>query len=186
MTAACVVTWSALAARARKPGASSVRSNTLRFTTMIVSIVGAGRDWALRRSGARAVSSTNTNPTAGPPDRRTGLLDQLDALMQRVGDVTSGIVPLRKIQRRVDPAGDLAQAARRHAELAPHRIRSQRATEARHGGVRRDAGRRGTKGVRHVLAQLPHVAEVEAERDRVLVSLGGRSEEHTSELQSRW
>src|SRR5947208_1835409 len=117
MTPARVRACSRLASRAMKPGASaSWRSNTLRFTMMIVSIVGA-RDWAVRWSGERAASNPSTMPTA--------LLDQVNALVQRIGGVSGGVVPFRKIQRRVHPARDLAQAARGEPEGAPHRVDRQ-------------------------------------------------------------
>src|SRR5213593_3967666 len=118
MTPARVRACSRFASRAMKLGASaSWRSNTLRFTTTIVSIVG-GTDWAVRRSGEQVVSNPRMMPTACPPVRPTALLDQVNALVQRVGHVASGVVPLRKIQGRVHAAGDLPQPARRERERA--------------------------------------------------------------------
>src|SRR2546421_5497235 len=97
-----------------KPGASpSRRSNTLRFTTMIVSIVVAG-DWADSRTGEPAARSAPAAPAAS-------LFDQVNALVQRIGGVAGGGVPFRKIQRRVHAARDLAQAPRGEPERAPHR-----------------------------------------------------------------
>src|SRR5437016_14616140 len=171
MTPARVRACSRFARRAMKLGASaSWRSNTLRFTTMMVSIVG-GTDWAVRRSSGRAVSNPSTMPTACPPARPTALLDQVNALVQRIGHVASGVVPFRKVQGRVHTAGDLPQAARCERERAPDRIRLQGAAEASHRRVRGEARGRGTKGVRDVLPQIPHVLQVQRDGDRVLVSL---------------
>src|SRR5216110_2990748 len=118
-----------------KPGASaSWRSNTLRFTMMIVSIVGA-RDWAVRWSGERAASNPSTMPTA--------LLDQVNALVQRIGHVAGGVVPFRKIQGRVHAPGDLPQPARRERERAPHRVGLQGAAQAGHRRVSGEACGRG-------------------------------------------
>src|SRR5213082_914279 len=112
-----------------KPGASpSRRSNTLRFTTMIVSIVVAG-DWADRRTGEPAVRTAPAAPTAS-------LFDQVNALVQRIGGVAGGVVPFRKIQRRVHAARDLAQAPRGQPERAPHRVGREGVAEARDGGIR--------------------------------------------------
>src|SRR5256886_10737289 len=163
MTPTRVRACSRLASRAMKPGASaSWRSNTLRFTMMIVSIVGAS-DWAVRRSGGRAVSNPSTMPTA--------LLDQVNALVQRIGGVSGGGVPFRKIQGRVHPARDLAQAARGEPEGAPHRVGFEWLTETGDGGIGGNAGVRGSERVRHVLSQIPRAPEVERQRQRVLVSL---------------
>src|ERR1051326_8535440 len=171
MTPARVRACSRLASRARKPGASdSWRSNTLRSTMRIVSIVGAS-DWAGRRSGGRALSKPSTMPTARPPLRPTALLDQVNALVQRIGGVAGGIVPFRKIQRRVPPARDLAQAPRGEAERAPRRVGFERVAEAGGGGIRGNAGVRGSERVRHVLSQIPRAPEVERQRQRVLVAL---------------
>src|SRR5213593_2522184 len=115
MTPARVRACSRFARRAMKLGASaSWRSNTLRFTTMIVSIVAAG-DWPSRRTGAPAVSSAAAVPTAS-------LLEQVNALVQRIGHVASGVVPFRKIEGRVHTAGDLPQAARCERERAADRV----------------------------------------------------------------
>src|SRR5689334_15706587 len=136
MIPARVRACSRLASRARKPGASpSCRSNTLRFTTMIVSIVGAGA-WPDRRTGGPAVRSAVAVPTASPPVRQTALFEQINALVQRIGGVAGGVVPFRKIQRRVHATGDLAQAARRQPEGAAHRVGLERVAEAGDGGVR--------------------------------------------------
>src|SRR5437660_4784588 len=170
MTAARVRACSRFASRAMKPGASaSWRSNTLRFTMMIVSIVAA--DWAVRRSGGRAVSKPSTTPTVCPPDRQTALFDQVNALVQRIGGVAGGVVPFRKIQGRVHPARDLAQAARGEPEGAPHRVGFEWLTETGDGGIGGNAGVRGSERVRHVLSQIPRAPEVERQRQRVLVSL---------------
>src|SRR5256886_14989826 len=100
MTPARVRTCSRLARRAMKPGASpSCRSNTLRFTTMIVSIVVAG-DWADSRTGEPAARSAPAAPTAR-------LFDQVNALVQRIGGVAGRLGPFREIQRRVHAARDL-------------------------------------------------------------------------------
>src|SRR6266536_6024196 len=150
MTPARVRACSRLASRAMKPGASaSWRSNTLRFTMMIVSIVAA--DWAVRRSGGRAVSKPSTTPTVCPPDRQTALFDQVNALVQRIGDVPPGVVPFRKIQRRVDPSGNLPQAAGRHQKRAPHRVRLKGAAQTRDGRERGNTRLRRAENVRHVL-----------------------------------
>src|SRR5205814_5605658 len=110
MTPARVRACSRLARRAMKPGASpSCRSNTLRFTTMIVSIVVAG-DWADSRTGEPVARSA---PAAAPT---ASLFDQVNALVQRISGVAGGLVPFRKIQRRVHAARDLAQAPRGEPE----------------------------------------------------------------------
>src|SRR2546422_1293955 len=173
MTPARVRACSRFARRAMKLGASaSWRSNTLRFTTMIVSIVAAG-DWPHRRTGGPTVSSAAAVPTASLPVRRTAvvLLEQINALVQRIGHVASGVVPFRKVQGRVHTAGDLSQAARRERERAPDRVRLQGAAQARHGGVRGKARGRGPKRVRDVLAQVARAPQVQRESERVLVSL---------------
>src|SRR5207302_390325 len=123
--------------RRSMPGVSaSWWANMLRFAMMIVSIVGAS-DWAVRRSGGRAVSNPSTMPTA--------LLDQVNALVQRIGGVSGGGVPFRKIQGRVHPARDLAQAARGEPEGAPHRVGFEWLTETGDGGIRGNAGVRGSE-----------------------------------------
>src|SRR6266550_6727477 len=130
MTPARVRAWSRFASRAMKPGASaSWRSNTLRLTTMIVSIVGAG-DWPDRWTGGPAVRSAVAVPTASPPVRQTDLFEQVNALVQRIGHVAGGVVPFRKIEGRVHPPGDLPQPARRERERAPHRVGLQGAAQA--------------------------------------------------------
>src|SRR2546430_12891506 len=132
MTPARVRACNRFASRAMKLGASaSWRSNTLRLTTMIVSIVGAG-DCANRRTGGPAVSNAVADPTASPPVRQTALalLDQVNALVQRIGHVASGVVPFRKVKRPVHPAGGLPQAAPCHAERPPARIRPTGGAEA--------------------------------------------------------
>src|SRR2546426_873403 len=145
MTPARVRACSRLASRAIKLGASAAwRSNTLRFTTMMVSILGAGA-WPDRRTGGPAVR-TATAAIAS-------LLEQINALVQRVGHVAGGVVPFRKIQGCVHATRDLPQPARRERERAADRVRRQRATQTRHGRVGRDARGRGTKHVWDVLSQ---------------------------------
>src|SRR5438045_1038890 len=142
MTPARVRACNRLARRAMKPGASlSRRSNTLRFTTMIVSIVVAA-DWADSRAGEPAARSAPAAPTAS-------LFDQVNALVQRIGGVAGGLVPFRKIQRRVHAARDLAQAPRGQPERAPHRVGLEGVAETRDGAVRTRAPRRPHSGVRH-------------------------------------
>src|SRR2546421_7087384 len=95
-----------------KPGASpSRRSNTLRFTTMIVSIVVAG-DWADSRTGEPAARSAPAAPAAS-------LFDQVNALVQRIGGVAAGAVPFPKIPRCGHAGRDLAQAPRGGPGPAP-------------------------------------------------------------------
>src|SRR2546427_9542748 len=106
MTLSRVRACSRLASRAIKPGASAAwRSNTLRFTTMMVSIVGAG-DWPDRWTGGPAVRTATAAAIAS-------LLEQINALGQRVGYVAGGLVPFRKIQGPLHAPGDLPQPARR-------------------------------------------------------------------------
>src|SRR3989441_6999609 len=77
MTPARVRACSRLASRAIKLGASAAwRSNTLRFTTMIVSILGAGA-WPDRRTGGPAVRTATAAAIAS-------LLEQINALVQRI------------------------------------------------------------------------------------------------------
>src|SRR5207249_6571947 len=155
-----------------KLGASaSWRSNTLRFTTTIVSIVG-GTDWAVKRSGGQVVNNPSTLPTPSQtvPQTAAVLLDQVNALVQRVGHVASGVVPFRKIQGRVHATRDLPQAARRERERAADRVRLQRATQTRHGRVGGDARGPGTKHVWDVLAPVPQAFQIQREGERVLVS----------------
>src|SRR5438876_6301369 len=125
MTPARVRACSRLASRAIKPGASAAwRSNTLRFTTMMVSILGAGA-WPDRRTGEPAVRSAAIVPTASPPLRQTALFEQVNSLMQRIAHVAGGVVPFRKIQGRVHATRDLPQPARRERERAADRVRLQ-------------------------------------------------------------
>src|SRR2546429_1054482 len=105
MTPARVRTCSRLASRAIKLGASAAwRSNTLRFTTMMVSIVGAG-DWPDRLTGGPAVRTATAAAIAS-------LLEQINALVQRVGHVAGGVVSFPKIQGRVPPTPGLPQTPR--------------------------------------------------------------------------
>src|SRR5205809_7410892 len=105
MTPARVRTCSRLASRAIKLGASAAwRSNTLRFTTMMVSIVGAG-DWPDRLTGGPAVRTATAAAIAS-------LLEQINALVQRVGHVAVGVLPFRKIQRHLHASRDLPQSER--------------------------------------------------------------------------
>src|SRR5438874_6952307 len=176
MTPARVRACTRLASRARKPGASvSWRSNTLRFTTMIVSIV-AGGDWPDRRTGGPAVRSAAAVPTASPPVRQTaaGLFDQVNALVQRIGRVASGVAPFREIQRRVYAARDLAQAPRRQPEGTTHRVGFERVAETGHGGIRGNASVRAPERIRDVLPKIVCTPEVERQRQRVLVPLALR------------
>src|SRR5437588_10469237 len=167
MTPARVRACNRLARLAMRPGASpSCGSNTWRFTTMIVSIVVAA-DWADSRAGEPAARSAPAAPTAS-------LFDQVNALVQRISGVAGGLVPFRKIQRRVHAARDLAQASRGQPERAPHRVGLEGVAEARDSGIRRNPGVGGPERVRHVLPQLAHPPEVERERQRVLVSLAPR------------
>lgn len=86
----------------------------LRLMIRMVSIGGGGA-WA----GSRAESTATTTaavPIARQPARDRAavlLLDQVNALVQQIGRVTGRIVPLREVQRRIDPARDLPQAAGR-------------------------------------------------------------------------
>src|SRR4029077_17649107 len=139
---------------------------------MIVSMVG-GTAWAVRRSDGRAVSNPSPMPTARP----TALLEQINPLVQRIGRVPGGVIPFRKIQGRVHPAGDLPQAARREGERTVDRVRSQRAAQTGHGPVGGDARGRGTERVGYALPQLACVPQIQREGERVLVSLAdGRIE----------
>src|SRR2546430_9307908 len=70
------------------------------LTTTMVSMV-----WADRLMDGQRDSSVRA--------RTAALLDRVNALVQRIGDVPGRVVPLGKVQRGVDPAGELAQAARR-------------------------------------------------------------------------
>src|SRR5256885_2317819 len=136
MTPARVRACSRLASRAIKPGASAAwRSNTLRFTTMMVSILGAGA-WPDRRTGGPAVRTATAAAIAS-------LLEQINALVQRVGHVAGGGVPFRKIHGRGPATPDLPQASRRQREPAADGVRSQRTAQAGHGPVSGDARGRG-------------------------------------------
>src|SRR5436853_3208450 len=164
MTPARVRACSRLASRAINLGASAAwRSNTLRFTTMMVSILGAGA-WPDRRTGGPAVRTATAAAIAS-------LLEQINALVQRLGHVAGGVVPFRKIQGRVHAPGDLPQPARRERERAPHRVGLQGAAQAGHRRVGGEAPRRGAERVRDVLSQVTHVPQVQPEGERVLVSL---------------
>src|SRR5437764_14322602 len=156
MTPARVRACSRLASRAINLGASAAwRSNTLRFTTMMVSILGAGA-WPDRRTGEPAVRSAAIVPTASPPLRQTALFEQVNSLMQRIAHVAGGVVPFRKIQGRVHATRDLPQPARRERERASERVRLHRATQTSHGRVGLDA--RG-RGVTHVSSLLYNVRD---------------------------
>src|SRR2546422_11588782 len=114
MTPAGVRACSGLASRAIKLGASAAwRSNTLRFTTMIVSILGAGA-WPDRRTGGPAVRTATAAALAS-------LLEQINALVQRVGHVAGGVVPFRKKQGRVHATPGLPEPARRQRATGPDR-----------------------------------------------------------------
>src|SRR3989442_3186396 len=103
MTLSRVRACSRLASRAIKPGASAAwRSNTLRFTTMMVSIVGAG-DWPDRWTGGPAVRTATAAAIAS-------LLEQINALVQRGGHVAGGVVPIPKNPGRVPASPELPQA----------------------------------------------------------------------------
>ena len=97
--------------------------------------------------------------------------------MQRIGHVPGGVVPLRKVQGRVDPAGELAQAARRQQVGAAHRIGPEWSAQTGDGGVRRDLPRPGAERVRLPRHEVVRPAELEAERQRVFVSLADRGVE---------
>src|SRR2546425_819533 len=171
ITPARVVTCNPFASRARNPGASSWRSKMLWLTTTIVSMPA----WADRRTGGPAESRSSAMPTARPPDRlAAALFDRVNALVQRVRDVPGGVIPLRKVQRRVYPAGDLAQTTRGEQEGAANRVRLERATQAGHGRGREDARGRCAERVRRVLLEVTRAPEVQAERQRVLVPFADR------------
>jgi len=76
-----------------------------------------------------------------------------------------------KYSVRVDPTGELAQAARRQLIGAAHRIGPERAAQAGDGGVRRDLPRGGAKRIAPAGHEVVRPAELEAERERVLVPL---------------
>src|SRR5256885_11562257 len=103
MTPARVRACSRLASRAINLGASAAwRSNTLRFTTIRVSILGAGA-WPDRRTGGPAVRSAAIVPTARPPLRQTALFEQVNSLMQRIAHLAGGGLPFRQKQGRAHP-----------------------------------------------------------------------------------
>src|SRR2546422_11683291 len=118
MTPARVRACSRLASRAIKLGASAAwRSNTLRFTTMIVSILGAGA-WPDRRTGGPAVRRAAIVPTASPPVRQTALFEQVNSLMQQIAHVAGRGVPFPKKQGRGPATRDLPRPARPRGEPA--------------------------------------------------------------------
>src|SRR6185295_14031728 len=117
---------------------------------MIVSIV-AVVDWPARRTGGPAAKSAVAVPTASPAVRQTALFEQINALVQGIGHVAGGVVPFRKIQGCVHPAGDLPQAPGRECECAADGVRSQGTAQAGHGPVDGDASGRGTQRVWDVL-----------------------------------
>src|SRR5205814_1354072 len=96
----------------------------------------------------------------------TAGLAQVNALVQRIGGVSGGVVPFRKIQGRVHPARDLAQAARGEPEGAPHRVGFEWLTETGDGGIGGNTGVRGSERVWHGLSQIPRAPEVERHRQR--------------------
>src|SRR5256885_214954 len=111
---------SGLASRAINLGASAAwRSNTLRFTTIRVSILGAGA-WPDRRTGGPAVRRAAIVPTASPPLRQTALFEQVNSLMQRIAHVAGGVGPFRKKQGRVHPTPDLPQPPQRERGVRLH------------------------------------------------------------------
>src|SRR5688572_8430153 len=168
MTPARVVTCSALPSRAKNPRASSSPgdANTLWLTTTMVSMV-----WADRRTGGPADKSVNATPTASPPDRLSAaLLDCVNALTERIGHVPRAVVPLRKVQRRVHSARELAQPARCQAERAADRVRLERAAQARHRRERGDPRRRRPQRVGRIRRQLAHATQLQAYGQRVLVA----------------
>src|SRR5439155_966156 len=92
---------SRLASRAINLGASAAwRSNTLRFTTIMVSILGAGA-WPDRRTGGPAVRSAAIVPTTSPPLRQTALFEQVNSLMQRIAHGAGGGVKVVSRQAHV-------------------------------------------------------------------------------------
>src|SRR2546428_7385490 len=98
MTPARVRACSRLASRAINLGASAAwRSNTLRFTTMMVSILGAGV-WPDRRAGGPAVRRAAIFPTTTPPLRQNALFEQVNFLIQRIAHVAGVHRTLPQIQ----------------------------------------------------------------------------------------
>src|SRR5256885_13578710 len=113
MTPARVRACSRLASRAINLGASAAwRSNTLRFTTIRVSILGAGA-WPDRRTGGPAVRSAAIVPTASPPVRQTALFEQGNSLMQQIAHVAGGGGSIPKKKGRVPATPGLPPAPRR-------------------------------------------------------------------------
>src|SRR6266516_3484326 len=167
-----VGTCSAFARRARKPGASPTAAKTLWFTTMTVSIT-----WADRRTGGLAHSSSSDTPTARPPVRPSTLLDRVNALVKRIDHVPRAVVPLRKIQRRIDAARQLPLPAGREEQRAAHRIGLEGTTQTRDRAERRNPRRRRADRVGGVRLQVTHPAELEPDRERVLVAAAGRGVE---------
>src|SRR5438552_637365 len=171
ITQGWVRTCSAFARRARNPGAapSASRSKTLRLTTTTVSMT-----WADRRTGRLADRSSSDMPTARPPFRVIALFDRVNALSERIDDVPGAVVPLGKIQRRVDAPRQLSQPAGREQERAADRIGLERPAQTRDRGDRRNPPRGRAERVGGVRLQVAHPAELEPNRERVLVAFGGR------------
>src|SRR5437764_732047 len=131
MTPARVRACSRLARRAMKPGASpSCRSNTLRFTTMIVSIVVAG-DWADSRTGDPVARSAPAAPGRVDGQARGGARGILRDRDPSVPLPASG----RLRPQRVTPAGDVVareveQRQCRQAETSRDGVAQKRRAEA--------------------------------------------------------
>src|SRR3989449_429607 len=165
------------------PGASaSPGGKTFLLTTTTVSIAWAdpkGFACARRQTGGRAVRRPSATATAGPPVRQTAavLFDRVKALVQGVHDVARGVVPRREVEGGVYAPGDLAHPARDEREGAAHRIRPERAAEARGGREGGNPGRRRAELVRDPRPQRPDVSEVEPQREGILVSRAGRGVE---------
>src|SRR5437867_1417829 len=130
------------------------------LTTTMVSIV-----WADSRTGG---PPDRRIPTASPPVRQTALLDRVNALVQRIGGVPRGVVPLSKVQRCVDPAGEVAQAARRQQQRAAHRVRFERRAQTGDSRMRGDPRRGRAERIGRGGREVGHAAELEPQRDRVL------------------
>src|SRR5437867_5452317 len=144
-----VGTCSAFARRARKPGASPTAAKTLWFTTMTVS-----NTWADRRTAGLADSSSSDMPTARRPVRPSTLLDRVNALVKGIDHVPRAVVPLRKIQRRIDAARQLPLPAGREEQSAAHRIGREGTTQTRDRADRRNAHRRRADRVERVCSQV--------------------------------
>src|ERR1051325_7987523 len=176
ITQGWVRTCSAFARRARNPGAapSASRSKTLRLTMTTVSMT-----WADRRTGGPAESSSSDMPTARPPPPASlsALFDRVNALVERIVDVPGAVVPLGKIQRRVDAPRQLSQPPSREQERGADRIGLERPAQTRDRGERRNPPRGRAERVGGVHLQVPHPAELEPDRERVLVAFGGRGVE---------